>query len=216
MTIPLCWYAIPLVKTKWAKISFAAATLFSIATVVLTFSRGCGVALAIVLVVIAIRSKRKLGIVVVLATFTAPALYLVYDRYVERMKTISTYENEASAASRVDFAKAALQMSRDYLAFGVGFGSDNYTILAPKYLGYDSGRVVHNTYLQMLVDSGVFAFGIYLAMLIGAILWLSVSIRRTRTNAPHMLPYPLAMQTSLIGFAIGIRSIRASSLNRCT
>jgi probable O-glycosylation ligase (exosortase A-associated) len=203
MTIPLCWYAIPLVKTRWAKASFALGTLFSIATVVLTFSRGCALGLVAVLILIALRSKRKVGILVVLAFFTAPAIYLVYDRYVARMKTISTYESEDSAASRVDFAKAALSMSKDYPAFGVGFGSDNYTILAPKYLGYNSGRVVHNTYLQMLVDSGVFAFAIYLAMLFGSILWLSFSVRRTRREAPHLLPYPLAMQTSLIGFAVG-------------
>lgn len=203
MTVPLCWYAISLVKTKWAKAAFATATLFSIATVVLTFSRGCALALAAVLILISLRSKRKLGIVVVLAVFTAPAVYLVYDRYVARMKTISTYEEESSAASRVEFAEAALKMAKDYPALGVGFGSDNYIILAPKYLGYNSGRVVHNTYLQMLVDSGVFAFAIYLAMLFGAIFWLSVSIRRTRKVALHLLPFPLAMQTSLIGYAIG-------------
>lgn len=203
MTIPLCWYAIPLVKTRWAKVAYATATLFCIITVVLTFSRGCALALAAVLILISLRAKRKLGIVVVLIVFTAPAIYLVFDKYVTRMKTISTFEDDSSAASRVEFAKAALKMSKDYPAFGVGFGSDNYILLTPKYLGYDSGRVVHNTYLQMLVDSGVFAFAIYLAMLFGAILWLSFSVRRTRREAPHLLPYPIAMQTSLIGFAIG-------------
>jgi O-antigen ligase len=64
-------------------------------------------------------------------------------------------------------------------------------------------QVVHNTYLQMLTDSGVFAFAIYVVLLWGTTWWLGRSAKRMREFDPKLAAVPLALRASLVAFAIG-------------
>jgi O-antigen ligase len=81
---------------------------------------------------------------------------------------------------------------------GVGFGSTNFQSLLPQYLG-----VVHTTYLQILVDSGLIVFMIYIVLLGGTIFWLGRSASRMRKTHPHLEPYPMALQGAILAFAVG-------------
>lgn len=201
--LPLCWYGASLVEPLWFKTALFVVAAFSVVTVVMSNSRGNMLAMGVVLLMITLRSKYKtLGLVGVLL-LTGPALYLAGDRFTERIATISEYEEDASAAGRLDFWMASLKMAKDYPILGVGFGEKNYIALASGYLGRENRWVVHNTYLQMLVDSGVFGLILYVATLGGAVIWLGLSARRMRKLKPEWLGYPLALQTSLLGFAVG-------------
>jgi probable O-glycosylation ligase (exosortase A-associated) len=203
MAFPLCWYSMSLASSKWVRLGFLAMAGGTIATTVMTFSRGNSIGLAVILLLTAIRSQRKFLIVIMLLALAGPAVYLVYDKYVNRMSTIATYEEEQSASSRLVYARAALAMSRDYPVLGVGFGTTNYIALSHRYLGYEAGQVVHNTYLQMLVDSGIIAFGLYITMLLTALVYLQRSKWRMRRLNSPLVAYPLAFQTSLLGFCMG-------------
>jgi probable O-glycosylation ligase (exosortase A-associated) len=201
--LPLCWYGASLVEPLWFKASLFVIAVFSVVTVVMSNSRGNMLAMGAVLLLITLRSKYKtLGLIGVLL-LTVPALYLAGDRFTERMASISEYEEDASASGRLDFWIASLKMAKDYPLLGVGYGEKNYIALAGEYLGRENRWVVHNTYLQMLVDSGVFALIFYVATLGGALIWLGLSARRMRKLKPEWLGYPLALQTSLFGFAVG-------------
>jgi len=122
---------------------------------------------------------------------------------VERMATLKAPEQEGSAASRITHAITALQMWTDYPLTGVGFGGQNYVALSPRYTGVEDIHVVHNSYLEMLVDSGIFAFLIYTGLLWGTILWLDFSIRKFLKQDSRRAAVPLAIQVSLIAFALG-------------
>lgn len=203
MAVPLCWYAMQTFQRAVFKAAYLALGLCCMATVVLTFSRGSAVALAVVLVLISLRARQKIAVVVVLCVLAAPAVYLVYDRYVARLSTITTYAEDESAYSRVEFLRVGLRMAKDRPWLGVGFGMENQQALLPRYHPGRVNQVLHNTYLQILVDSGVFALILYAAMLLGAIFWLGLSTRRVRKLAPELAAYPAAFQTSLVAFAVG-------------
>ena len=199
----LCLYGRDLTPRFWLKCLLLVMAVFSVVTVVMAGSRGNMLAVGCVLLLVIFRSKYKLLGAVGVVLLTMPALYLAGDRFSNRMATISDYEEDASAAGRLDFWKAALKMSKDYPVFGVGYGEKNYITLASKYLKRENHWVVHNTYLQTLVDCGVIEFVLYTATLWGAILWLGFSVRRMRKLKPEWVAYPLALQTSLVGFAAG-------------
>jgi putative inorganic carbon (hco3(-)) transporter len=206
MSVPLLWYARELVEHHLAKLALAAAAFLTVAAVVMTFSRGGAVALIVVFLVIGLRSRRKLGFLIVVVLFCAPAVLLVRVAYFERLKTIQNYEEEASANSRIVYGQMALQMAADYPWIGVGFGSYNQMAMQQRYMPEVEDirrQVVHNTYLQMLTDSGVFAFGIYVSLLFGTIVWLGFSARRVRTVDPRLAIVPVALQVSLIAYAVG-------------
>jgi O-antigen ligase len=139
----------------------------------------------------------------VLALFSFVPIYLVKDVYFARMATLPNYEEEGSAASRIRYAKAAFEMWKDYPLLGVGFGGRNYSARTGEYLGWKSVHGVHNSYLQMLVDSGIFAFLLYVGLLFGSIAWLGFSAARTRREHPGLECIPIAIQVALITFSVG-------------
>jgi len=150
-----------------------------------------------------LRSQRRVAALCALALAAAPAIYMVSDEYFSRMETLKNVEGEASAASRIVFAKVALSMWLDYPFFGVGFGARNYTALSSHYLGQRNILGVHNSYLQLLVDCGIFAFLLYCALLFGTMLWLGRSAKRVKEWSPGSEYIPIAIQAAMLAFSVG-------------
>jgi len=206
MAIPLAWYGATLTKGK-LRTAFYISVFFDLVAVVMSHSRGGLLSLAIVLLLIALRSKHRIATIVVTVVFLSVPVVLVRNTLIERVSTIGAYQQDESAVSRLVYAKAALRMWADHPVSGVGFGTFNERLLLPSYLrGTEfEGKqmVVHNTYVQMLVDSGIFAFIVYLTLLFGTILWLQKSVKKARLACPGDEACPLALQISLIGFMVG-------------
>ncbi len=174
MAVPMCWYSRLLVPWKWARLGFIGASLLCLAAVIFTHSRGGILATGAGLLLIAISEKRKLLAGAVLAAAAAGVSYLVWDSIVTRMSTIRDPLNEASARSRIILAQSAPKMWMDYPFFGVGFTETNqqrliFKYVPPEYSVEYAGKVLHNNWLQILVDSGIFAFLLYVWMLVSAI-----------------------------------------------
>jgi O-antigen ligase len=176
--------------------------LGSCATIVWTHSRGGALALATLFIVMLFRSRRKIATLVLIAIIAGPIVYLVRDSYYDRIATMENPEEEGSAASRLLYWKSAIALWKDYPMLGVGFGSANQQLLFPQYTGLPYGQVVHNTYLQLLADSGIIALLIFVYLLFGTIVRLEKSARAVRRIDPKLAVYPVALQTALIGFAV--------------
>lgn len=203
MIVPFCWYARELVTSRWLRFLLVVMALGSMAAVVFTYSRGASIGLAASLLLMVYRSKRRAGPLLVMAGAAAIAVYLVGDTYLDRMATIKDPEQEASARQRLEQNVVAYAMWQDHPLMGVGFGGQNYLALTGRYEGNDNIHIVHNTYLQLMVESGLFAALIYAVLLIATIVWLQISLRTLNPDA-RQRAYAMAMQTSLIAFAIVI------------
>jgi probable O-glycosylation ligase (exosortase A-associated) len=204
MGMAVCWYARYFPGcTRWMRWGLLGVVFSSTAAIVMSNSRGSSLALVAVFLSIVLRSKRKLGTLLVLTVFGGLAVYSVWDAYMARMSTLQNYEQEASAASRIDHAKAAFAVWQDYPVFGVGFGGRNYARLAGRHLGRENIHVAHNSYVQMLVDCGIFGFLIYVGLLLGTIIWLGVSAARIKRWRAGYESFPRAIQAALISFAVG-------------
>jgi probable O-glycosylation ligase (exosortase A-associated) len=203
MLVPICWHARKLAREKWVKTALLVCTASAFATVILSFSRGGAVALAAVLAMLVWRSKYKVVGLFGVAILMVPALLLVGANYADRLSTLGDVSSEASAFSRIVLAKAALAMWRDFPLFGVGFGEDNWVALSSHYLGEENVRKVHNTYLQMLVDSGIFAFLMHCLLIWGTAIWLGSTAKATKKLRPGWEEYPYMFQVSIITFGVG-------------
>ena len=201
MVAPLCWYSIKMVSRTSFKAFFALLGVGSLMGIVWTHSRGGFLAALCGAMLIALRSKHKVLVLVLIVAMLAPALYLARETYFSRLATMAAPTTESSAASRLEIIKVALQVWRAHPLFGVGFGSRAFQ----KAL-QDQGRrgfVAHNTYLQILADSGLIALLYYLALLFGTIWWLGRSAQQIKISHPGYQIYPLALQASLVTFAVG-------------
>ncbi len=200
MLVPICWFTRSQVASSLGRLGILGILFLSIAAIIMSNSRGGSLALAGALGLILFHSQRKIAAIALFAIFAGVAVYLVRDQYVARMETLRDVESEASAASRIAHAKVALAMWADHPIIGVGFGGQNYAALAESYFHSPNIHVVHNSYLQMLVDSGLFALIIYVGLLAGSLFWLG---RSARSIGPEQLATPRALQASLLAFVIG-------------
>ena len=203
--IPLCWYLLKLYESRLVKLLLLFVFCMLVAAVIMTHSRGASLAVAAEFLLITLRSRRKFALVALLAIATVPAVYMVRDTYLSRMSTIKSPEEERSALARIVSAHAAVRMWGDYPLLGVGFGAANQMRLFRRYVdqeGLTDELVVHNTYLQMLVDSGTFALLVYAALLFGTIFRLGLSARKMRQAESGLEAFPVALQTALVGWAV--------------
>jgi putative inorganic carbon (hco3(-)) transporter len=204
MGFPLAFYSLKLVKPSWRPV-VVGAMFFFITTIIMTFSRGAALSLAAAVVMIILVSKKKIIGMLLVPVLGIPALLLVGPSYFDRIESTSDYDSDTSIISRLDNARSALVMWRDYPIHGVGFGMLNQQMMFPRYLPATArgGLVVHNTYLQLLTDTGLLGFGSYVILLFGSIWWLGRSAKRVRKLFPELEPYPRALQISLIACAVG-------------
>jgi O-antigen ligase len=119
------------------------------------------------LLMITLMERRKMVAMLVLAAASSAVAYLVWDSFSSRMSTLKNPVMEGSARSRIIISTyAAPRMWLDYPLFGVGFTETNqqrllFKYVPPEYAVEYAGKVIHNNWLQILVDSGIFAFLIY-------------------------------------------------------
>jgi len=170
MAVPLCWYARLLAPWKWLKLGLIAASACSLAAVAFTHSRGGILAVGAGLLLITLSEKRRWVAVCFLGAASAGGAFLVWDSLVNRMSTLKDPTAEASAKSRIILAQTAPKIWLDYPLFGVGFTEANqqrllFKYVPPEYAVEYAGKVLHNNWLQILVDSGIFAFLLYVWML---------------------------------------------------
>jgi probable O-glycosylation ligase (exosortase A-associated) len=209
MAVPLCWYARLLVPWKFARIGFIAAAVCNLAAVVFTHSRGGILASGVGLLVIVLSERRRVLAFLMLAGAAAGIAYMVWDSFGSRMSTLKDPEKEASARSRIELAKAAPKLWMDYPLFGVGFTETNeqrliFKYVPPQYAVAYAGKVLHNNWLQILVDSGIFAFLLYVWLLLStaARMW-SAGRRLTKEGKTADAAIPLMIAVSLMIFAVG-------------
>ncbi len=203
MAFPMIWFARGLVEEKWQKTALVVVAFTTVVAVIMSHSRAAALTLGVVYLFMSARSKHKVAMAMMAVILSLPAVYLVKDSFFKRMKTLENPEAEGSAKERMGYARAAVKMWKDYPAFGVGFGTENWALLSSGYLGRKNvqGHVVHNNYLQTAVDSGTAAFVLLCLQLFGAIGWLGLSAGRMRRLAPDKEVYPRMLQLALIAFS---------------
>lgn len=138
---------------------------------ILTLSRGGWVAFALSATALCFFVWRRRGlslktpvvIVVVAALLILPFHSLISTRLLG--------DDKGSAESRIPLMRLALRITEDHPLLGVG--ANNFTVVMDRYLTaeFRSGFLyaVHNTFLLILAETGIFGLLSYLAFLVGAL-----------------------------------------------
>jgi probable O-glycosylation ligase (exosortase A-associated) len=179
-------------------------------TVFLTHSRGAFLSLCCCTVVLIWRSRNRVAGFALAGLAIASVLPLM-PAYVERLSTITDYEQEASARGRIDAWRVAGNMIVDNPLFGVGFERfqdeyQNYDYRGKDKLDAGTGRkVAHNSYFQIWAECGTPALLLYLT-LIALSYWDVWRVRqqaRWRYHASWILSWTTMFEASLTAFVVG-------------
>ncbi len=207
MVAPFCWYSRYLVEQPWLKMLLAAMFGACLFAIMLTHSRGAALAAVAILIMLLIHTKRRTLVLLLLLVIALPGLYLVRNTYFDRLSTIDNYEEDNSAMSRIIHNKVALQVWLTSPLTGIGIGEENYFSASAPYLSAvdaDSliGLVVHNSFLQMLVHSGIVALVLYVFMFVSVVWMMWRSSRRLARTHPELIYFPRAIELSVIGYLV--------------
>jgi putative inorganic carbon (hco3(-)) transporter len=199
------------ISIPWLRLGMLVAVPFSILGVLSTFSRGGVLALAAAgLLFLLLQRRRALVLVIVAVGFSAYQLVPVPESFVDRMNTITTYEEvqDQSALGRLHFWQVAMRMVEDE-PLGIGFRNyeSNYDRYDPSGGAYGTRRSVHSVYFQALAETGYFGAAIFAALIIYAF-WITLRVRFKARGLPaetgkFFITSSNALIASLVAFAIG-------------
>ncbi len=111
---------------------------------------------------------------------------------------------------RSDLWRVAVRITEDHPMLGVGAG--NFPVVAPRYaqtvsvsrpdLVYTDPHVVHNTYLQFFVETGVGGGALFLVLVVGAIRRARIAGAVSRTDRDGLLVRAALVAT--LGYLISL------------
>ena len=200
---------------------FFAASGLTIVAIIITTSRGGFLTLCGVLTLFVLNSNKKAimfslaGVAVVLFIIFMPADVR------ERLATLKDPKADGSAAGRLHAWGVAYNMFEDRPWFGVGFHGFTFRFRqyddTPEELWQEgkkerSVRVAHNSYLQLLAESGGPGLLFFLLMLASTIFTMRKIRRlcRQRDGPIWLIHYSHMIETSMLAFMAGAMFLNRS------
>ncbi len=208
MVLPFLFYLRRDERRPWLRHLLLAMFCFSIVGILVTYSRGALLGLAAVLAVLFLRSRTKIVAVTLLGASLAFGVWFLPQRWHERMETITTYEEEAelSALRRLDSWRVAVGLMTESPLIGAGFrpfSRENYQRLAPARPWPIVDHDAHSIYFQVVAEHGLLGIGLYLAIIVSALLSLQRLIWRSRDPDTVWIRHvALMVQASLIAYLV--------------
>ena len=204
MTIPLIRY-LHLVETrKWIKIGLASAMVLTGVAVVGSQSRGGLVAIVAMGIFLWLKSRNKIFTGIYMAVAVAIMAVVMPQEWYDRMGTIETYQDDASAQGRINAWHTAFNVAKDRVTGG-GFEMWQPPVFRQYAPDPWNVRDVHSIYFEIMGEQGFIGFGLF--MLLGVLAWIRAQqvINRCKKDPGNKWASDLAsmIQVSLIGYAAG-------------
>lgn len=205
MVIPLLHYLQLTTPRKWIRHGLTAAIVLSAFAAIGSYSRGALLAIAAMAFLMWIKSSKKVVLGVLMTMMIPVLIAFMPDQWGDRMDTITTYQEDASAMGRINAWIMAYNLAMDRPLVGGGF--EIYDLQTfERYAPIPTDvHAAHSIYFQALGEHGFVGLGLYL--LLGFLTWRSCSwiLRNTEKKEDLKWAYHFAAmsQVSIIGFAVG-------------
>lgn len=202
MTIPMLFWMAEFVERRWMKYAIYGAMALTAVSIFGSHSRGALLAIAAMAAFLVAKSRHKAPAVMLALVGAVVAVTFMPDDYWERMQTITTYDEDASAQGRLRMWRAAIDVASDRITGG---GFNVYD--APAFAAYVTGRVLaaHSIYFQALGEHGWPGIALFLTFWISIWLQSRHALRELESvpDSSKLSTLVRMTQVSLIGYAVG-------------
>ncbi|HET8551458.1 MAG TPA: putative O-glycosylation ligase, exosortase A system-associated [Gammaproteobacteria bacterium] len=205
MVIPLMRYLQLQEAKKWVRVGLWCAMGLTSFAILGTYSRGGMLTLAAVLLMLFWKTRGKFLLAVVLIITVPIMLAFIPQKWYQRMATIETYRQDASAMGRIQSWKFATNLALHRPLVGGGFRPYLDHNAWRKYAPPNSiPRAIHSIYFKMLGNQGFVGLAIYMALLF--LTWRNlVWVRKRTKDLPGFKwAYDLASMLYVSGIAYGV------------
>lgn len=204
MAVPLFRYLQLHTANRWIRYACLLVMALCTASAIGSQSRGAFLATMVMGLMLWSKSRQK-GLIGVLVLSALPLLLLMPESWSDRMSTIKTYDEDASALGRINSWWMAWNLAVSRFPIGGGFviyEPDVFALFAPD------PRIVlaaHSIYFQILGEHGFGGLVLFLAIFVFS--WMNGSwvVRQAKGRPDLQWARDLAAmcQVSLVGFAVG-------------
>jgi len=207
MVLPLMWYLRSVNTNKWVRLGLLGAIILSAVSAFGSHSRGAllaGLSMAFFLWLKGVSGMRKIVAGIAIVGSIALLMAFMPDSWHERMGTIQTYEEDASAMGRIHSWLFAYNVANDRF-LGAGFEPWSFEMFAIYRPESPSAHAAHSIYFSVLGEHGW--GGLILFLLILWVAWRTASgiIREVKGNSDMEWLAQLArmLQVSLVAYCTG-------------
>lgn len=170
-----------------------------------SYSRGGFLGLGVSMGYLWLKSKHRIGVALVAVTVLGVGLTLMPQEWLQRMQTVESYQDDASAEGRFDAWKFNFLLALDHPLVGGGqmIGQTDQQLF-DHYVPGKLSRAAHSIYFEVLGETGFVGFAIYLALLISSFRTCRRIMRLARGDPQLIWARDLAamMQVALIAYAV--------------
>lgn len=192
------------VSEKWLKLFIYLAMFLCLVSAIGSHSRGALLAMVAMGSILWWRSKAKVSLAVVALVMGLIGTAFMPEHWMERMHTIQTYEEDASAMGRINAWTMAVNIANDRPT-GAGFVTDSPVIYQSYAPNPNFVIVAHSIYFQILGEHGYIGLLLYLVFWISTYMLAGRIVRQTAKHPELGWANTLASMSkvSLVGFAVG-------------
>jgi putative inorganic carbon (hco3(-)) transporter len=175
--LPLLFYLWQRTENRNIRRGLVVMSFLVIQAALFTYSRGALLGLCAMGAVTWLRSRAKLATGVLIIVVGLFGYAFVPPQWFNRMDTIETYQDDASAMARIYMWQVGLQIAREHPIVGGGFKASLYPVTVNPLLHgipeMTTGRAEHSIYFDVLSEHGW--VGLALFLMIAGYSWLNCS-----------------------------------------
>lgn len=205
MVMPLMRYLQITISQKWLKLGLWFVLICSGISVIGSQSRGAFLASLGILATIFFWSNKKFLVVALLLISAPIAWNFIPEKWIDRMESIGSYEQDASAMGRINAWWFAFNVAKDRPLVGGGFEVFDKTIFSRYAPDPEDFHDAHSIYFEVLGEHGFIGLFLFLLLGIHALRSCNWTIRSTKGHADLKWAHDLAemARLSLISYAVG-------------
>ncbi|MDT8427000.1 MAG: putative O-glycosylation ligase, exosortase A system-associated [Methyloprofundus sp.] len=160
-----------------------------------SWSRGALLTMAALTFMLIRHSRHKFLAIPLIVVGIAFAIPQLPDSWFNRMHTLETYDQDASAMSRIEVWKDGWSHTLDHPFVGSGFEGWRWVSI----------RDWHSSYVEMFSEHGFIAFGLWISLILGSLISLGRLPKLTKNieGMDWVADYCFAIRTSLICYMVG-------------
>lgn len=207
MVLPLMRYLQVSTTNKWISRGLMAGMLLTGLSIVASYSRGALVAGAAMAMLLWLKTKgtKKIGLAFMMTIAIVMILAFIPDKWFDKMATIKTYDQDASAQGRINAWWFAVNLAKSNPITGGGFKTFTHELFLRYAPNPTDVHDAHSIYFQVLGEQGY--VGLFLFLLLGLLAWRTGSavLRNCRDKPELRWAQDLAamIQVSMVGYAVG-------------
>lgn len=163
----------------------AAAMALTLLATVTSYSRGALLGLAAVALAMLARSRSKFTTGAALAVCVAGAISFMPAQWADRMNSISAYEEDQSATTRLVLWEVSLKLALDRPLVGSGFHGPYTREVVDRVAPGGPARAVHSIWFETMGEHGFPTFAVWLGLTVAG-LYYSVRLTRLARDRPDL------------------------------